>query len=55
MKRDKYKAQKEFRLFIDFNSNTPQLLKIGSISDIAILIHKSGINSKKCSVLPECL
>ena len=26
MKRDKYKAQKEFRLFIDFNSNTPQLL-----------------------------
>lgn len=55
MKRDKYKAQKEFRLFIDFNSNTPQLLKIGNISDIAILIHKSGINSINCSVLPECL
>lgn len=55
MKRDKYKAQKEFRLFIDFNSNTPQLLKIGNISDIAILIHKSGINSISCAVLPECL
>ena len=47
MKRDKYKSQKEFRLFVDFNSNEPQLIKIGNISDIAFLIHKNGICSLK--------
>lgn len=52
MKRDRYKSQNEFRLFVDFNSNEPQTIKIGNISDIAFLIHKSGF----CSLndeLPE--
>ena len=52
MKRDKYKSQKEFRLFVDFSSNKPQMIKIGNISDIAFLIHKSGICSLK-DELPE--
>lgn len=54
MKRDRYKSQNEFRLFVDFNSNEPQIIKIGNISDIAFLIHKSGI----CSLndeLPESI
>lgn len=54
MKRDKYKSQNEFRLFVDFNSYSPKIIKIGNISDIAFLIHKSGI----CSLndeLPESI
>ena len=52
MKRDKYKSQNEFRLFVDFNSNEPQMIKIGNISDIAFLIHKNGICSLKDEI-PE--
>ncbi|WP_300813709.1 hypothetical protein [uncultured Bacteroides sp.] len=55
MKRDKYKAQNEFRIFADFNSNEPQTVRIGDIRDIAILIHKSGFNSINLKELPESI
>lgn len=53
-KRDKYKSQREFRLFVDFNINEPVILRIGNISDIAFLVHKSGINSL-IGELPEVI
>ncbi|WP_276864395.1 hypothetical protein [Mediterranea massiliensis] len=55
MKRDKYKAQNEFRLFADFKSNKPQIVNIGDIRDIAILVHKSGFNSIDLKELPESI
>ena len=55
MKRDKYKAQNEFRIFADFKSNEPQIVNIGDIRDIAILIHKSGFNSIDLKELPESI
>lgn len=55
MKRDKYRAQKEFRIFADFKSNEPKIVNIGDIRDIAILIHKSGFNSEGLKELPESI
>lgn len=55
VKRDKYRAQNEFRIYADFSSNKPQTVRIGDIRDIAILIHKSGFNSMDLKELPESI
>lgn len=50
-KRDIYSSQNEYRFFIQSQLTEPFIIKIGNITDIAILLSKYGFNSEQ-NILP---